>query len=41
MDAYLETLLRLEAGAPLPPELAALADPEMFERNLTALYGSG
>jgi cyclase len=41
MDAYLETLLRLEAGAQVPPELADLADPEMFERNLTALYGSG
>jgi hypothetical protein len=40
MDAYLETLLGLEQGAPMPPELEDLADPEMFDRNMTALYGS-
>jgi glyoxylase-like metal-dependent hydrolase (beta-lactamase superfamily II) len=39
MDAYLETLLGLEQGAPMPPELEDLADPEMFDRNMTALHG--
>jgi hypothetical protein len=38
MDAYLEELLRLEPGAPLPPEFADLAHPEVFERNLAALH---
>jgi cyclase len=37
MDAYLEELLRLEPGAPIPPEFADLAHPEVFERNLAAL----
>jgi cyclase len=37
MDAYLEELLRLEPGAPMPPEFADLAHPEVFERNLAAL----
>jgi hypothetical protein len=37
MDAYLATLLRLEPGAEMPPELADLAHPEVFERNLAAL----
>lgn len=37
MDAYLEELLRLEPGAPMPPEFADLAHPERFERNLQAL----
>ena len=39
MDAYLEELLRLEPGAPLPPEFADLVHPEVFERNLAALHG--
>ena len=37
MDAYLEELVGLEPGAPMPPELADLAHPEVFARNLTAL----
>ncbi len=37
MDAYLEALPRLERGAPMPPEFADLAHPEVFERNLEAL----
>jgi hypothetical protein len=37
MDAYLEELLRLEPGAPMPLEFADLAHPEIFERNLQAL----
>ena len=37
MDAYLEELLRLEPGTPMPPEFADLAHPEVFERNLAAL----
>ena len=37
MAAYLDELLRLEPGAPMPPELADLAHPEVFERNLAAL----
>jgi glyoxylase-like metal-dependent hydrolase (beta-lactamase superfamily II) len=37
MDAYLEELLRLEPGAPMPAEFADLAHPEVFERNLEAL----
>ena len=37
MDAYLEALPRLEPGAPMPPEFADLAHPEVFERNLEAL----
>jgi cyclase len=37
MDAYLELLLRLEPGAPMPPEFGDLGDPDMFERNMTAL----
>jgi glyoxylase-like metal-dependent hydrolase (beta-lactamase superfamily II) len=37
MDAYLEELLRLEPGAPMPPEFADLAHPDVFERNLVAL----
>jgi cyclase len=41
MDAYLETLLRLEPGAPMPPELEDLANPDGFERNLAALHGAG
>jgi len=37
MDAYLDELLRLEPGAPMPPEFADLAHSEVFERNLEAL----
>jgi len=37
MDAYLEELLLLEPGAPMPPEFADLSHPEAFERNLEAL----
>ena len=37
MDAYLAELLRLEPGAPMPPEFADLGHPDVFERNLEAL----
>jgi glyoxylase-like metal-dependent hydrolase (beta-lactamase superfamily II) len=39
VDAYLAELLRLEPGAPMPPEFADLAHPDVFERNLAALHG--
>jgi cyclase len=38
VDAYLDRLLELEPGAPMPPEFADLAHPETFERNLAALH---
>jgi cyclase len=41
MDAYLEQLLGLEPGAPVPSELEDLSHPDVFERNLTALHGQG